>query len=60
MLPSVQSTDLLGLGCLIIALAGAAIAGASKGKRLAEETGEYLAGGAVLIAILGFVFVLAE
>ena len=60
MLPHVQITDVLGLGFLIIALAVAGIAGASKGKRLAEETSEYLAGGALLVAILGFVFVLAE
>ena len=41
-------------------LAGAVVAGASQGKRLEEETSEYLAGGSLLVAILGLVFVLAE
>ena len=58
--PFLQSTDVLGLGFLIVALAGAVIAGASQGKRLEEETSEYLAGGSLLMAILGLVFVLAE
>lgn len=60
MLPVVQSTDVLGLGFLLFALAAAAVAGASRGQRLADDTGEYLAGGALLMAILGLVFVLAE
>lgn len=60
MLPSVQITDLLGLGCLILALAVAGLAGAAAGRRLTEDSSEYLAGGALLIAILGLVFVLAE
>ncbi|MGC5780579.1 hypothetical protein [Methylobacterium sp. NFXW15] len=60
MQPFVQSTDLLGLSFLLIALAGAGIAGASKGKRPVEDPRDYLAGGSLLVAILGLVFVLAE
>jgi hypothetical protein len=58
MLPSAHSTDLLGLGFLIAALIVASLA--SRAKRLAEETGENLSGGALLLAILGLIFVLAE
>ena len=60
MLPLVQSTDMLGLGFLLVALAGACVAGAGRGKRLADDTREDLAGGALLVAILGFAFVIAE
>lgn len=60
MLPSVQTTDLLGLGFLIIGLVGAGIASASRSTRFAEEPREELAGGALLVAILGLAFVLAE
>jgi hypothetical protein len=58
MLPSAQSTDLLGLGFLTAALIVASAA--SRAKHLVEETGENLAGGALLLAILGLIFVLAE
>lgn len=60
MLPTVQSTDLLGFGFLIIGLIGAGIASASRSSRFAEGPREELAGGAVLLAILGLAFVLAE
>ncbi|WP_342166445.1 hypothetical protein [Methylobacterium sp. SD21] len=60
MLPPVQITDLLGLGCLILALAVAGLAGVGAGRRLTEDSREYLAGGALLVAILGLVFVFAE
>lgn len=60
MLPSVQMTDLLGLGFLILGLVGAGIASASRSARFAEEPREELAGGALLVAILGLAFVLAE
>lgn len=58
MLPSAHSTDLLGFGFLTAALIAASVA--SRAKRLAEETGENLSGGALLLAILGLIFVLAE
>ncbi len=54
MLPSVQTTDLMGLGFLMIGLVGAGIASAGQSPR------EELAGGSLLMAILGFTFVLAE
>ncbi|WP_182179601.1 hypothetical protein [Methylobacterium radiotolerans] len=60
MLPSVHMTDLLGLGFLIIGLVGAGIASANRSTRFAEEPREELAGGALLVAILGLAFVLAE
>ena len=60
MLPSVQITDLLGLGFLILGLVGAGVASASRSPRFAEEPREELAGGALLEAILGLAFVLAE
>ncbi|MGU3663848.1 hypothetical protein ACLBX9_06635 [Methylobacterium sp. A49B] len=60
MLPTVQTTDLLGLGFLIIGLVGAGVARASWLPRFAEEPREELAGGALLVAILGLAFVLAE
>ncbi len=58
--PFVQSTDWLGLGFLVLALAGVALAGMGRDKRAAEDPREYLAGGSLLVAILGLVFVLAE
>lgn len=60
MLPSVQITDLLGLGFLILGLVGAGVASASRSPHFAEEPREELAGGALLVAILGLAFVLAE
>ncbi|WP_447695057.1 hypothetical protein [Methylobacterium sp. A52T] len=53
-------TDLLGLAFLILGLVGAGIASASQTARFAEEPREELAGGALLVAILGLAFVLAE
>lgn len=60
MLPPVQTSDLLGLGFLIIGLVGASIASVSRSSRFAEDPREELAGGALLVAILGLAFVLAE
>ncbi len=58
MLPSADNTDLLGLGFLIAALFAASVA--TRVTRLAEEPGEELAGGALMLARLGLIFVLAE
>jgi hypothetical protein len=57
---SVQTTDLIGLGFLIVGLVVAGFASASRSSRLAEAPREELAGGALLVAILGFAVVLAE
>jgi hypothetical protein len=60
MLPFVQTTDLLGLGFLLIGLAAAAWATAGRSPRIREEPREDIAGGALLVAILGLAVVLAE
>ncbi|WP_336487591.1 hypothetical protein [Methylobacterium nigriterrae] len=55
-----QFTDLMGLACLVFALTVACLANTGKIPRLGGEARELLAGGSVLLAILGTVFVLSE
>jgi hypothetical protein len=60
MLPSVQISDWLGLAFLIVGLVAAGFASISRSPRLREEPREDIAGGALLVAILGLAVVLAE
>lgn len=56
----VHFSDLMGLTALLIALAVAAFVNVATRPALSEEERELLAGGSLLLAILGIVFVLSE
>lgn len=56
----VQFSDLMGLTALLIALAVVGFVNLATRSRLSDEERELLAGGSVLLAILGIVFVLSE
>ncbi|GEP04443.1 hypothetical protein [Methylobacterium oxalidis] len=56
----VQFTDLMGVTVIACALIVACLANTSRVPRLSEEEQELLAGGSLLLAILGTIFVASE
>ncbi|MEA1835196.1 hypothetical protein U8607_24215 [Methylobacterium durans] len=56
----VQFTDLMGVAIIALALIAACLANARWISRMSEEEKELLAGGSLLLAILGTIFVASE